>query len=350
MSHTAKLLNPRLRHLPQWSGNSCALIGTDGLDLCVSINLVFFYTYLGFDVFFADAPVPADLMVLMRYPGDDVEEFGQKFHAAARPDTPVHIYSYVGIAAQRVIKSLGTNPITHFAPSDKLLVEPAPNLTQHVAFPPVFPEFWARPPAEREYIIAHIGNCKSKGVAMESWKDEQDLIQALRDPRSHVWGRPDWSEIPGIANWHGELKIVHVPQTYARTKYALGLMYPFQQQTRTFSSRFWQAPLCGAALIVEKQTWQLFPGIYPLGLDDIGTKIEKVRESPEEIYRAAVDYWLRAREKTADLVCSALKRSPPAGSNVKASHKVWIEDPILSIASGGIGPEFAFRAVGREGA
>jgi hypothetical protein len=287
---------------------TCLMLGIDGYDPCVTANLILLYTTLGFNVFLGKEPYPADLIVWTRYGSDGAERRKELFSKIAS-DTPIHIYSYVGRNPDLIAPELDRFPVSVFAPSEKLLSSNQ-RWYQQIVLPPVFSQLWSKSDPERVCEVVHIGNYKARNEYEAGWEEQQYLVQAVCSPRVHVWGTLGWENVSGIKNWHGELPLFSVPEVYARSEFALGLMYPFQIESETYSSRFWQAPLCGAKLICETDVRQVFPGIYPVGLKNWEVKLTWFKEDSELIREQAVAFWDAKLKETAAAVFESLSFFP----------------------------------------
>lgn len=292
-------------------GGTCVIVGEDGHDACVTSNLILFYVELGFKVFLSKTIIPADLVVITRFHENSALEA-----KSLQKGTPIHIYPYVGEHPEELCKKLADFPVTIFSPSAALLPQIGGTLNFLVP-PPVAPSFWfGTSPIEREYRFAHIGHLKPP--SKEPWKEREDLIAALGHPESYVWGR-GWEKLANIAHPNDEISIDLVSKTYGRSKFALGLMYPFQIKSQTFSSRVWQAPLAGAALIGEKSMVAPFPGVYPLGLDGLEEKAATIKETPAEIQCQALAFWTAHWCQMRLRVFESFYYAPPRNSGVMPS-------------------------------
>ena len=292
-----------------WNGATCAVIGSDGFDTCVALNLLLTYTKLGFKTFLSNNLVPADLVVIIRY-GDSLPNEWEEASKKIPPKTPIHIYPYVGYHADFLVPFLSQCPITVFAPSRQLFVENS-GWDNRLALTPVWTKFWSRPVKERQYKFVHVGNCKSRGIPEASWPEEQELISSLRRADTHLWGTHGWDLISGIANWHGAIPVVSLSDLYSVADFALGLMYPFQFEAGTYSSRYWQAPLCGTRLIIEKKSKARFPGVYALGTSNLDEAVTLISETAEEVQRKAVEFWNIECTATVSQILNSLETNPP---------------------------------------
>jgi hypothetical protein len=283
----------------------CLIVGEDGWDPCVLINLISFYTSLGFRVAISKTVYSADLVVIMRYSSESVLA-----DSSLKRGTPVHIYPYVGLHPGQIVNRLARCRVSVFAPSPELMPAGVDGDCD-ACYPPVDISRWTQLRSTRPYRFIHIGNRKftrTRGL----WPDNDRLADALTRDDAHVWGA-GWEKVAGIRHNHGPVRITEVSNLYSMATYSLGLMYPFQLKSRTISSRFWQAPLCGSALICEDSVSMVaggVPGVYPRGvsnLDDMGHVIQ----GANEIARAASEYWGRKWDIHRRLVLDTLDRYPP---------------------------------------
>lgn len=238
---------------------SCLILGYDGFDLDVVHNLRSFYSLLGFKVTISRRPIAADILVIHRPPNIPLNLGG--YHS-------VHVFDYVGTPVFNLLPSLpATGRTVWYASTEARAEELATVIVDQpirieVLPPPVDVALWSESPTEVEYKYVHIGNAKA------TYKNGSDAIAAsfvriLREKDVHVWGN-GWEGIIPRSRLHGVARLRDVSRLYARTEYALGMMYP-SQRSRTFSGRFWQAPLNGALLLSESAMWVgRSPGVQPI--------------------------------------------------------------------------------------
>ena len=324
-----------------FKSKTCLIFGMDGFDLCVSINLTLYYASLGFRVFLSRTLFPADVLVLTRYQFP-IEGCPKDFFKDIPLETPIHIYPYVGIHPRCFESALQGRPVTVFAPSEELRCNDTAGFTQIISFPPVWVPFWARRSEERVFPIVHIGNLKKRGEFADGWPECEALIHALSRADAHCWGSHGWENVSEVPNRHGELPIFEVPEVYARTKIALGLMYPYQRQSKTISSRFFQAPLCGAPILSEKDTRTDIPGVLPCGLDDIELKIQLVKKSHDEIQQEAITYWEQKRLYLNQQIMASFSNNPPLSTGKSPQDLTPVPEVFTAILQRTFGDHLLF--------
>jgi hypothetical protein len=199
-------------------------------------------------------------------------------------------------------------PVSIFAPSENLMAKNG-FVYQTVMFPPVYVPFWKRKIRSSRYKFVHIGNLK-KIENNSIWPEWSELVQGLQAKNAHVWGK-GWGKY-NVATWHGKLLLSKVPHIYAQTKYALGLMYPYQVRMKTISGRFWQAPLCGAAVICEKNINMQIPGIFPIGFSCLNNDnlLKNLIPDRYDIQLAATEFWENQWNDCKKKVRESLLRAP----------------------------------------
>ena len=324
-----------------FKSKTCLIYGMDGFDLCVSINLTLFYASLGFRVFLSRTLFPADVIVISRYSFPS-EGCSKDFFQDIPHETPIHIYPYVGVHPACMENALQGRPVTIFTPSQELRCNDAAGFTQVISFPPVWSPFWARRSEQRVFPMVHIGNLKKRGEFADGWPECEALITALSRPDAHCWGAFGWEDLHQVPHRHGELPIFDVPEIYARTQFALGLMYPFQRQTKTISSRFFQAPLCGAPVFSEKDTRTDIPGVFSCGLDDIESKIQLVSKSHEEIQQDAITFWEQQRLFLNQSVLDSFRCNPPLSFGKHPYERKPITEVFTAIRQRTFGDDLLF--------
>lgn len=232
---------------------TCLIYGQNGLDLDVTFNLKSFYEKLGFKVFFSTKLYDADLLVVTRAIDKPLDLSDYNYLL-------IHVYDYGGWDYDSFISSIDPNISYVFSTSESKMLRLVEKLNfpqGHVfkAFPPVDIFIWAKKIKAIKYDLVHIGNLKPQQ------KDDEiqgRFINILRQFKPHVWGL-GW-DLP-MCYFHGKTGLFEVSKIYARSKFSLGLMYPFQRQV-TFSGRFWHAPLNGCIVFSE-------PGIYTSNIPGI---------------------------------------------------------------------------------
>lgn len=237
---------------------SCLIVGLDGIDPDVTVNLMAFYTGCGYAVRVADAPAACDLLVIQRghhVPGWTCED--------ARGD--VHVYDYVFNGTSdyhdafpqarqvRIISPSVTSGRTE-VPPEQLVTSPHPVVTGLWAPKRVLTD------AERPYALVHIGHRKPN-PAGDRW--QMEIQQLAGYSTCHFWGK-GWTDLAApLSNehLHGPSSLHEAQGIYRRARAALGVMHEFQRG-RTISGRMWQAPLNGCQLYTEALPpgWSL-PGV-----------------------------------------------------------------------------------------
>ncbi|MEM6338707.1 MAG: hypothetical protein AAF673_02120 [Pseudomonadota bacterium] len=290
----------------------CLICSEDGFDMCVIHNLKKMYSKLGFSVIISKKPSECNLLVVAR--GSDLhidESFSRKI--------PIHIYNYVGNDISNIINKVSNNPYHVLAPSlDLLKYNHVEGNRGTILFPPVYPEDWVNEKAINmkyiKYDLVHIGNKKIADGACED-KYTKALDNLVNQGIVYVWGR-GWQKKDLGNKYCGSTSVFNVKNIYSRTKFALGLMYPFQRKLGTFSGRFWQAPLNGAILLSEPNRYiGIIPGIIESDLVNIETIISK-KFSRKEISQTSITYWNKKTLETEYKVKELLDISPPSHDRI----------------------------------
>ena len=235
---------------------NCLIYGHNGLDLDVTMNLRSFYKSLGFKVIFSENLHQADLLVVLRAVSNPINLTKYKFSL-------IHIFDYVGWDYNQLLKSIKhditfiycTNPIKQQGIIDNCGF---PKEHIFVVLPPVDTNLWSSKIEKKEYEFVHIGNFKK---IEEGDITRKRFLKILIEWNVNVWGI-NWKGV-GILKklYHGKLGLFNVSKIYLKSKFALGLMYPFQRHV-TFSGRFWQAPLNGCYVFSEAGYYtKSIPGI-----------------------------------------------------------------------------------------
>lgn len=289
---------------------TCLIYGHNGLDLDVTLNLCSFYRRLGFKVFFADKLYDADLLVVLR--AVDAEIDISPYHYSL-----IHVYDYVGWDYDAFVNTVGHSITFIFCTSPKkrerLIRElHFPEENVFVALPPVDVKLWSKSIKDVQYEIVHIGNFKpiSNGDPIK-----QLFNEAIIHFKTNVWGM-GWTIDKNY--YHGRTTLFTVSSIYAKSKFALGLMYPFQRDV-TFSGRFWQAPLNGCSVFSE---YGLFtsnlPGVIETdySINDLERKIEK-KVDRIALQIKAREFWIKKYEETLNLVMPTFMIMKDTGFNWK---------------------------------
>lgn len=278
---------------------TCLIYGHDGLDLDVTYNLTSFYKGLGFNVFFSRKLHNADLLVVLR--ALDLEIDISAFHYSL-----VHIYDYTGWDYDAFIRTIDHRITFIFCTSEtkKTRISEKLNFPQNqifIALPPVDITLWSKKLKDVKYNLVHIGNSKEF--------TDTDIIkvqfnEAIGYFKPHVWGS-GWR----VSNelYHGKAGLFQVSSIYSKSKFALGLMYPFQREV-TFSGRFWHAPLNGCFLLSEPGLFtQKIPGIIETdySINDIKNKTEGNFDR-KTLQKESQEFWKKEYSITLGCVTSTL--------------------------------------------
>jgi hypothetical protein len=279
---------------------TCLIYGHNGLDLDVAFNIRSFYKQLGFCVFFSDKLYDADLLIVLRAMDTEIDIAPFNFSI-------VHVYDYVGWDYDAFVRTIDHKISYIFCTSEikrtrliDLLHFPKEQV--FVALPPVDIKLWSKKIEEVKYNIVHIGNFKPI--------TEKDTIKELFNEtishfKTHVWGL-GWQLDKDL--YHGRTGIFSVSNIYANSKFALGLMYPFQRDV-TFSGRFWHAPLNGCSVFSESGLYSIkIPGVIETdySLEDIDKKIAKNIDRIA-LQNEAKNFWLKQNNATLALIVPTLK-------------------------------------------
>lgn len=284
----------------------CVLHGSDGFDMCVLRNITHFYRRLGFAVVPCLTVVPCDLLVILR---------GSQLRLPEHfpPSIPVHFFNYGGmrITAALVRLAGNGNPVTLIEPVSTLREPPPANTRLLNAFPPVYPELWAVPPARPAYPLTHVGN--RKAFASEQGDPYSlTLDRLVAGGAIDVWGH-GWAAVAQGLRLHGSCRIYTVPHLFARSGSTLGLMAPFQRESGSFTTRFWMAPLCGTRVLSEPNRYcGQMPGVLACAYEDASAQATAAYDRAA-LADDARRYWCaRTGELTAKLayVGSNVARQP----------------------------------------
>ncbi|WP_010136858.1 glycosyltransferase family protein [Ochrovirga pacifica] len=280
---------------------TCLVFGYGGLDNDVAFNVVEFYKELGFKTFYSDKLCCADLLVVLRA-NDEVKDI-KKYEF-----TQVHVYDYGGWYYDEFVKAVIDLDITYiFSTSEKIkehVVQDLgfPESQFNIAFPPVHIPLWKEKIKEIKYNTVHIGNFKPVDPK-DKYKNVFD--QAIHHLKAHVWGN-GWEDVIEGQKYHGQADFYEVSSVYAKSKFALGFMYPFQRDT-TFSGRFWHAPLNGCLLLSEPGIYTDIPGVIETDYTE-GSLLEIMTKQydREKVQEEAILYWTQQKESTKQLVLRVL--------------------------------------------
>lgn len=273
---------------------TCLIYSPDGVDLDNAINLIHFYKRLGFRTFFSDVLVNADVLALLRAKDEPIDTAGCDFSL-------IHIYDYVGWNYDAAIRSFDYSKTFICCTTEERRQEIIEGLDfpeDHIriAFMHVEISVWTHKVNPVKYETVHIGNYKPI--------PEGDIIQdrfvhILEKYKVHVWGRR-WNEKLNSDRYYGVLGLFSVTNIYSQSKFALGLMYPFQRKV-TFSNRFWIASLCGCPLISEKGLYtKKLPGVIETDYTDGDYEqiINEIVIDREQLRQEAIAFWEKENEAT----------------------------------------------------
>lgn len=263
---------------------TCLIYGHNGLDLDVTLNLRSFYRQLGFLVSFSDKLYDANLLVVVRAINKPIDLNNFTF-------TIIHVYDYGGWDYDNFVLSINKQ-ITYYFCTSELKKQKLTNLLSvpedhvYIALPPVDVKLWSKKIKPIKYNFVHIGNFKP--IAGED-VFKLKFNNAIDHFKSNLWGA-GWD----ICNdyYRGKAGLFQVSDIYRQSKYAFGLMYPFQREV-TFSGRFWHAPLNGCMLISEPGLYtQNIPGIIEVDYSqvDIQQKIANGFDR-EQLQTESQVYW-----------------------------------------------------------
>lgn len=274
---------------------TCLIVGLDGIDPDVTVNLMAFYAGCGYAVRVATAPAPCELLVIQR--GHHVPGWSC---LDARGD--VHVYDYVfnGTAdyhdafprAQRVlvISPSGLTSGRSTVPRERVVSSPHPVVTA------LWAPTRAQLAAPRPYPLVHIGHRKPN-PAGDPW--QQEIQQLAGYSACHFWGK-GWTDLAGLLpheHLHGPSSLHEAQGIYRRSHAALGVMHEFQRG-RTISGRMWQAPLNGCQLYTEA----LPPGMTLPGVQVVErfTDLPAPPQPAQQLANAARRHWDEVTLRLAD--------------------------------------------------
>ena len=166
----------------------------------------------------------------------------------------MHVYDYGGWGYDSFVNSVDHKKTYIFSTSEKTKERLIKNLgfpQEHIfiALPPVETSLWIAKKTRIKYDFVHIGNYKN---IEDDDNVRKSFLDCMLQLKVDVWGLGWINNEKG--KYHGKVGLFKVSDIYSSSKYALGLMYPFQRNV-TFSGRFWHAPLNGCYLFTE-------PGLY----------------------------------------------------------------------------------------
>lgn len=275
------------------SGATCVIVGLDGFDPDVLVNLQAFYAGCGFHVSVSRTVRDAELLVIQR----GAYQPGQVFEVRA---SECHIYDYVFNGVSDLHAAFpNVRRVIVIAPSGRASGATRPPRLVH-GFHPVVPQLWASraPGGHRPFRVVHIGH--RKDPPSDPWQSEVQALAA--DGPCHFWGRGWLALGPSPAaegRLHGPTSLHETQGIYRRAHCALGVMHGFQRGN-TISGRMWQAPLNGCHLLTEAMLPNVdLPGVHVV--DDFRSAVDDPQRGarPEELVEAASDYWGAATRQLA---------------------------------------------------
>lgn len=281
---------------------TCLIYGHNGLDLDVTINLVSYYSDLGFNVFFSERLYDADLLVVLRAVDKEINLDSFNFFL-------IHVFDYGGWGFDKFIKSINHEISYIFTTSEDKrsgIIEKCnfPDQNIFVAFPPVIIDLWKLSPKKIKFECVHIGNFKP---ITENDEVKVRFDKAILTNKIHVWGL-GWNDLLSKEFYHGKIGLFNVSSIYSKSKVALGLMYPFQRNV-TFSGRFWHAPLNGCHLLSEKGLYTNdIPGLIETDYTpkDLAEKLNKISYDRLSLIEAASKYWTEQKQYTKALMLPSI--------------------------------------------
>lgn len=290
---------------------TCLIYGHNGLDLDVTFNLVAFYKKIGFTTVFSENLFDADLLVVIRAVDKPVDLSKHKFSV-------VHVFDYGGWGYDKFVTSI--NPAISFIfttseTTKKHLINDLNFPSEHVfvALPPVDIAIWSHKVEEVKYQIVHIGNFKPI-TEKDNFKERFNEI--IGHSKVHVWGL-GWQLVEHL--YHGKTGVFDVSNIYSHSKYALGLMYPFQREV-TFSGRFWHGPLNGCSVFSEAGLYsQKMPGVIETDYSIVDIE-KKIKNNVDRIalQREAQIFWINKYNETLKFVLPTLINIKSKGFNFKS--------------------------------
>jgi hypothetical protein len=265
------------------------IYGHDGFDPDVVRNLRSFYGQLGFRCFQSRRLLPADVLCIIRAPESEmrVPAYSQ-----------IHLFDYVGKDVAQTLSGYAHPEDVHIFSSSPARVARIRELIStrgmgiHVQLPPVDVLAWRKRRARECFGVVHIGNYKPYYSEANADPFASRFLSRIQDGSVKVWGR-GWQ---GIAPRHQEMgraALRNVSSIYARSKVALGMMYPFQRN-ETISGRYWHAPLNGCALLTELNSGiDHIPGVYQTDYteESIGAALDVAERDRASLQDSATEYW-----------------------------------------------------------
>jgi hypothetical protein len=265
---------------------TAVIVGSDGFDNDILMNLSSFYRELGYRTVYSRRPIPADILVIHRPPNFELDIGGSRL---------VHVWDYVGNEVSNFARSIPSDiNVVWFASSRTRAdvireTSSGSGVDVRSALPPVDVRLWARKIRKNPTLKSvHIGNFKPSYLLPDDTYSKYFLDFIVRE-KTTVWGM-GWKNYIEGPNDRNRIGLSKVSSVYRNSSVALGMMYPFQRRT-TLSGRFWHAPLNGCILLSEPS---LYAGTVPgvLVFDYSNSDLPSAcLESRKRIQQDAVQYW-----------------------------------------------------------
>lgn len=295
---------------------TCLIFGQNGLDLDVAFNLVEFYKKLGFKTYFSEKLLDASLLVILRAVDQPIDISDKNY-------SQIHVYDYGGWSYDGCIESLPFEKTYIFTTAEKHRNHLISSLNfppeqVYITVPPVETKLWVETEKNKVFNFVHIGNFKNieeKDEIREKFNLSIDQLD------TNLWGM-GWNSLKYGEKYHGKAGLFDVSKIYSKSKYALGLMYPFQRDI-TFSGRFWHAPLNGCYLFSE-------PGLYTKevpGVIETDYSTENILAMSlnlndfEGLQKKAIYFWEEKNKQHQDLVLSIMDKTNFNNGFVKNYYK-----------------------------
>lgn len=214
------------------------IINEGGMDLDVLINLRLFYCRYGrVRVFESERKKSADLLVIMRCKSLSVYlELG----------CPLHIYDYSKTIDTDPLIGIQSTQATLMSLDKDLIFELCGSGVKSIySYHPVDVRFWISGQGKTEHFfqMLHIGNHK---ITQMDDRVQSKFNEYVIENNVTIYGQ-NWDAI--LPNM-GPIPFNAVSSLYAKSKFAIGVMYQYQR-FKTLSSRMWLGPINGCTVITE---------------------------------------------------------------------------------------------------